>query len=95
MSLPFNFFKYLSWKNSDRFKVNSIMSTVIPVFLYIYIHIHINKCGVGLCLLIYLAALGLSCSTWDLCCVMGGLSQWGTGSLVMAHRLPSGGMRAQ
>ena len=35
---------------------------------------------------VYLAAPGLSCSTWDLCCLMRDLLLWCTGSLVVARR---------
>ena len=37
----------------------------------------------------FLAALGLSCSTWDLCCIIRDLLLWSTNSIVMMPRLQS------
>ena len=41
-----------------------------------------------------MAALGLSCSTWDLHCVPWDPPLWGTDSLVASHRLSSCSERA-
>lgn len=37
----------------------------------------------------FFAALGLSCSTWDLCCTIRDLLLWNTNSLVVMPRLQS------
>ena len=39
------------------------------------------------CVFIYLAVLGLGCSTWDLHCIIGDLSFWGMNCLVVAYGL--------